>query len=103
MKSTQSKLACLIALIVDDLLCAGNAREINALGIALGKKFSLTDKGPVKWFLAMEITRDMDNIKMTITQALCGIFAGTTQIATSYDSSKRIDVWPRSNFVRSEK
>jgi hypothetical protein len=44
--------------------------EINVLGVALGKIFSLTDKGPVKWFLAMSITRDIDNKMMYLSQSL---------------------------------
>ena len=54
---------------VDDMLVArSNMHDINVLKIKLAKSFAMKDLGAAKQILAMRITRDRKNCKLTLSQ-----------------------------------
>lgn len=64
-----SKLVCYIAVYVDDLLLVGpDSRVLDDIKLELAKKFSMTDLGPVAFYLGMSITRDRQNRTLRIGQ-----------------------------------
>ena len=60
----------IIAVHVDDQLIVGtNMREIEEIKAALSDRWGITDLGPVKTFLGMDIKRDRATRTLTISQA----------------------------------
>jgi hypothetical protein len=51
-----------IAIFVDDLLIIGpSLADINDIKTKLNERFHMTDLGPCKYYLGMEVTRDQPN------------------------------------------
>jgi hypothetical protein len=58
-----------IAVFVDDLLIIGpSLADINDIKAKLNERFQMTDLGPCKYYLGMEVTRDRPNRTLKLSQ-----------------------------------
>jgi hypothetical protein len=60
-----SGLPAAIAIFVDDCAIAAPAGEIDSIKAQLTARYSMTDGGPVSWFLGVRVTRTPDTISLS--------------------------------------
>jgi hypothetical protein len=69
LKVEHGRLVAAIAIYVDDCAIAAISREIPGIKAALQRSFSMTDGGPISWFLGVQLRRDTSAGTLTLDQS----------------------------------